>query len=149
MSVDKSLVSRVSMTRARNVYSRAERLEILKKDGRLEFDGQVLGLPKTRVEKMMKKVKAREGEEGRRRRGGGSRRGGSGRRRGRAGGKAPPPARRRRCRGPGREGRRGQEAREEVDVRRSCGGRSQARRASTVAGPPGVRVRRPALRCAR
>ena len=71
MSVDKSLVSRVSMTRARNVYSRAERLEILKKDGRLQFEGQVLGLPKTRVEKVMKKVKAREGEEGRRGRGGG------------------------------------------------------------------------------
>lgn len=56
MSVDKSLVSRVSMTRARNVYSRAERLEILKKEGRLG-DGQVLGLPKTRVEKVLKKVK--------------------------------------------------------------------------------------------
>jgi small basic protein (TIGR04137 family) len=67
MSVDKSLVSRVSMTRARNVYSRAERLEILKKDGRLSFEGQVLGLPKTRVEKVMKKVKAakeKKAEEG-------------------------------------------------------------------------------------
>jgi small basic protein (TIGR04137 family) len=67
MSVDKSLVSRVSMTRARNVYSRAERLEILKKAGRLQFDGQVLGLPKTRVEKILKKVKAakeKKAEEG-------------------------------------------------------------------------------------
>jgi small basic protein (TIGR04137 family) len=66
MSVDKSLVSRVSMTRARNVYSRAERMEILKKDGRL-LEGQVLGLPKTRVEKVMKKVKAakeKKAEEG-------------------------------------------------------------------------------------
>jgi small basic protein (TIGR04137 family) len=58
MSVDKSLVSRVTMTRSRNVYSRAERLEILKKDGRLKHDTQVLGLPKTRVERVMKKVKA-------------------------------------------------------------------------------------------
>jgi small basic protein (TIGR04137 family) len=67
MSVDKSLVSRVSMTRSRNVYSRAERLEILKKEGRLKFAGQVLGLPKTRVEKVMKKVKApkeKKAEEG-------------------------------------------------------------------------------------
>ena len=67
MSVDKSLVSRVSMTRARNVYSRAERLEILKKAGRLSFEGQVLGLPKTRVEKILKKVKAakeKKAEEG-------------------------------------------------------------------------------------
>jgi small basic protein (TIGR04137 family) len=66
MSVDKSLVSRVSMTRARNVYSRAERLEILKKAGRLG-EGQVLGLPKTRVEKIMKKVKVakeKKAEEG-------------------------------------------------------------------------------------
>jgi small basic protein (TIGR04137 family) len=58
MSVDKSLVSRVSMTRSRNVYTRAERLEILKKDGRLKFETQVLGLPKTRVERVLKKVKA-------------------------------------------------------------------------------------------
>jgi small basic protein (TIGR04137 family) len=58
MSVDKSLVSRASMARARNVYSRAERLEILKKEGRLRFEGQVLGLPKTRVEKILKKTKA-------------------------------------------------------------------------------------------
>jgi small basic protein (TIGR04137 family) len=67
MSVDKSLVSRMSMTRARNVYSRAERLEILKKEGRLAFDGQVLGLPKTRVEKILKKVKVakeKKAEEG-------------------------------------------------------------------------------------
>jgi small basic protein (TIGR04137 family) len=66
MSVDKSLVSRMTMTRARNVYSRAERLEILKKEGRLG-DGQVLGLPKTRVEKIVKRVKApkeKKAEEG-------------------------------------------------------------------------------------
>jgi small basic protein (TIGR04137 family) len=67
MSVDKSLVSRVSMTRARNVYTRSERLEILKKEGRLKYAGQVLGLPKTRVEKVLKKVKApkeKKAEEG-------------------------------------------------------------------------------------
>jgi small basic protein (TIGR04137 family) len=67
MSVDKSLVSRTSMARARNVYTRAERIEILKKAGRLGFDGQVLGLVKTRVEKVMKKVKApkeKKAEEG-------------------------------------------------------------------------------------
>jgi small basic protein (TIGR04137 family) len=66
MSVDKSLVSRMTMSRARNVYTRAERLEILKKDGRLG-DGQVLGLPKTRVEKIVKRVKApkeKKAEEG-------------------------------------------------------------------------------------
>jgi small basic protein (TIGR04137 family) len=66
MSVDKSLVSRMTMTRARNVYTRAERLEILKKDGRLG-EGQVLGLPKTRVEKIVKRVKApkeKKAEEG-------------------------------------------------------------------------------------
>jgi small basic protein (TIGR04137 family) len=66
MSVDKSLVSRMTMTRARNVYSRAERLAILKKEGRLG-DGQVLGLPKTRVEKIVKRVKApkeKKAEEG-------------------------------------------------------------------------------------
>src|SRR5688572_14420098 len=55
MSVDKSLVSKVSMARARNVYTRGERIEILKRDGRIT--DKVLGLPKTRVEKVLKKTK--------------------------------------------------------------------------------------------
>ncbi len=66
MSVDKSLVSKLAMSRSRNVYTRTERLEILKREGRLRSDGSVLGLPKTRVEKTMKRVKVKEkkAEEG-------------------------------------------------------------------------------------
>src|SRR5262245_9986891 len=67
MVVDKSLVSRVTMTRSRNVYTRAERLEILKKEGRLKFDQQVLGLPKTKVERVLKRAKVakeKKAEEG-------------------------------------------------------------------------------------
>lgn len=56
MSVHKSLVSRLSMTRARNVYTRAERVEILTREGRLTNPNQVVNLPKTRVAKAMKKV---------------------------------------------------------------------------------------------
>ncbi len=67
MSVDKSLVSKLAMVRSRNVYTRAERLEILKRDGRLRADGAVVGLPKTKVEKVMKKTKVakeKKAEEG-------------------------------------------------------------------------------------
>lgn len=66
MSVDKSLVSKLAMSRSRNVYTRTERLEILKREGRMRSDGSVLGLPKTRVEKTMKRVKVKEkkAEEG-------------------------------------------------------------------------------------
>ena len=67
MSVDKSLLSKLSMSRTRSVYTREERLAILKKEGRLSSAGQVFGLPKTRVEKVVKKVKApkeKKAEEG-------------------------------------------------------------------------------------
>jgi small basic protein (TIGR04137 family) len=56
MSVHKSLVSKMGMSRSRNVYRRDERLAILKKEGRITGDLQVLGLPKTKVVKTMKKA---------------------------------------------------------------------------------------------
>ncbi len=56
MSVHKSLVSKVGMARARNVYKREERVAILKKEGLLKSDNHVVGLPKTKVLKAMKKA---------------------------------------------------------------------------------------------
>jgi small basic protein (TIGR04137 family) len=56
MSVHKSLVSKMAMARSRSVYTRTERLAILKKEGRLTGEGHVLGLPKTKVVKAMKKA---------------------------------------------------------------------------------------------
>lgn len=56
MSVHKSLVSKVGMARSRNVYKREERVAILKKEGLLKSETHVVGLPKTKVMKAMKKA---------------------------------------------------------------------------------------------
>ncbi len=56
MSVHKSLVSKLGMARARNVYKREERVAILKKEGLLKSDNHVVGLPKTKVMRAMKKA---------------------------------------------------------------------------------------------
>lgn len=65
MSLDKSLKSKSSLARARNVLKRAERIEKLKFEDRW-VDGQgALGLPKVRVEKISvgKKKKKKKDEE--------------------------------------------------------------------------------------
>ena len=116
MSVDKSLVSRVSMTRARNVYSRAERLEILKKAGRLSVRWPGARPPEDARRKDHEEGEGGEGEEGRRGRGCGPRRC-SGRGCGCGGRKARCGREARRCRCRPREGRGREEAREEVDSR--------------------------------
>ena len=65
MSIHKSLKLGSSIGRARNVYKRHERMEILLKDGRLKDGAPVTGLPKTKVVKIRKgkaKKKAKEEE---------------------------------------------------------------------------------------
>tara|TARA_R110002095_G_scaffold181107_4_gene158443 strand:+ start:2483 stop:2683 length:201 start_codon:yes stop_codon:yes gene_type:complete len=65
VSLDKSLKSKSTLTRARNVLKRAERIEKLKFEDRWA-DGQcALGLPKVRVEKISvgKKKKKKKDEE--------------------------------------------------------------------------------------
>lgn len=49
MSIDKSLISRNKLIRERNVYSKDERIAILKKDGRWKDDESVFGLKKVKV----------------------------------------------------------------------------------------------------
>ncbi|MCP4590823.1 MAG: small basic protein [bacterium] len=68
MSLDKSLRSRASLARHRNVLKRAERIEALKSDDRWEEDQSPVGLPKianrkAKVGKKIKEVKADTGEE--------------------------------------------------------------------------------------
>ena len=46
MSIDRSLKVKAALSRHRNVLSRAERIEVLKGDGRWSDDSQVTGLPK-------------------------------------------------------------------------------------------------------
>ena len=67
MSVDRSLKSSSTLTRHRNVLTRAERLEVLLDDGLWkEGDDSVFGLPKVAHRKSVagKKKKVKKEEEG-------------------------------------------------------------------------------------
>lgn len=63
MSVHKSLRIATGSNSNRSVLTRAERIAILSKVGRLKPGDSVLGLPKTRVEKVVKKAKAKKKDE--------------------------------------------------------------------------------------
>lgn len=63
MSVHKSLRIGSGDTRKRSVLTRAERVAILSKDGRFRAGQSVLGLPKTRVEKLKAKGKTKKKDE--------------------------------------------------------------------------------------
>ncbi len=70
MSLHRSLAVKSALSRSRNVFSRAERLEKLEKEGRWKEGESVFGLPKvktrlkTRKVKKEKKVEAVPGAEG-------------------------------------------------------------------------------------
>jgi len=51
VSIHKSLVSKVKLQRSRNVWTRIERLEVLKDDGRYKEGQSVYGLPKVKTTK--------------------------------------------------------------------------------------------------
>ena len=67
MTIDKSLKIRAGITRSRNVLTRPERLEKLKRAERWSEGDPVLGLPKVRVQKVSlrrkKKAKKQDDEE--------------------------------------------------------------------------------------
>lgn len=71
MSLDKSLKSRDTLMRHRNVLTRAERIEHLKETGRWTEDSKAIGLPKVvhrkaavgKKEKAEKQVEAEASEE--------------------------------------------------------------------------------------
>lgn len=65
MSLDKSLKSKSSLVRARNVLKRAERIEKLKFEDRWVEGQCALGLPKVRVERISigKKKKKKKEED--------------------------------------------------------------------------------------
>lgn len=68
MSIDRSLRTKSSLERHRNVLSRAERVAILKDQDRWEEDRSALGLPKVahrrvHTAKKKKEVKAEGAEE--------------------------------------------------------------------------------------
>jgi small basic protein (TIGR04137 family) len=55
MSIHKSLKVRTKLARARNVFTRAERIEKLKKQGHWDEEKSVFGLPKVKAQ-VVKKV---------------------------------------------------------------------------------------------
>jgi len=59
MTIDKSLRSRTSLRRHRNVLGRAERLLALKDAGRWHEGQSVFGLPKVRTARVRRRVKAK------------------------------------------------------------------------------------------
>ena len=64
MTVDKSLRTRKGIVRARNVLTRAERIEKLQQQDRWNEDEGPCGLPKVRVYRVIvKKKKKKKGEE--------------------------------------------------------------------------------------
>jgi small basic protein (TIGR04137 family) len=68
MSIDKSLKRKGSMTKTRCVLTRAERIAKMMEDGKWGDARSPFGLPKTRVQKIVLKKKAKkeaaEGEAG-------------------------------------------------------------------------------------
>ena len=64
MSMDKSLKSRDTLQRHRNVFTRAERIALLKETGRWTEDSKPIGLPKVAHRKVSvgKKEKAEKPE---------------------------------------------------------------------------------------
>jgi small basic protein (TIGR04137 family) len=66
VSLHKSLVARNKLVRARNVLTRAERIERLRQDGRFTDGTSVFGLPKVKalLKAKPKKKKKEEAEEG-------------------------------------------------------------------------------------
>ena len=57
MSIHRSLKVKAGMLRARNVWTRIERMEALKKAGKLKSGDSVIGLPKVRTTFKQKKAK--------------------------------------------------------------------------------------------
>lgn len=62
MSIDKSLRRKNTLARARSVLTRAERIAVLKEDGRFTEGRSPFGLPKVRVLKIVKAKKAKKEE---------------------------------------------------------------------------------------
>ncbi len=62
MSIDKSLRRKGSLTKTRCVLKRSERILKMLEEGRCPEGGSPIGLPKTRVQKVVLKKKAKKEE---------------------------------------------------------------------------------------
>lgn len=62
MSVDKSLRTKGKLVRPRNVFTRIERIKILKGEGKWEPTMSVFGIPKVKAVKLKRKTKSEKKE---------------------------------------------------------------------------------------
>lgn len=58
MSIDKSLKTKGKLVRPRNVFTRVERIKILKGEGKWEPTMSVFGIPKVKTVKLKRKTKS-------------------------------------------------------------------------------------------
>lgn len=58
MSIDKSLKTKGKLVRPRNVFTRTERIKILKAEGKWEPTMSVFGIPKVKTVKVKRKAKS-------------------------------------------------------------------------------------------
>jgi small basic protein (TIGR04137 family) len=63
MSLHKSLITKSRLVRRRNVLTREERVAKLTEGGKLDEEDSVFGLPKVKVRKVRKRVKAKKKKE--------------------------------------------------------------------------------------
>lgn len=62
MSIDKSLKLKGKLVRPRNVFTRTERIKILKEEGKWEPTKSVFGIPKVKSVKLKRKGKSEKKE---------------------------------------------------------------------------------------
>lgn len=58
MSIDKSLITKGKLVRPRNVFTRVERIKILREEGKWEPTKSVFGIPKVKSVKLKRKGKS-------------------------------------------------------------------------------------------
>lgn len=62
MSIDKSLKTKGKLVRPRNVFTKTERLKLLKGEGKWESTMSVFGIPKVKTVKQKRKAKSEKKE---------------------------------------------------------------------------------------
>lgn len=62
MSIDKSLITTGKLVRPRNVFTRSERIKLLKGEGKWDPTMSVFGIPKVKTVKIKRKAKSEKKE---------------------------------------------------------------------------------------
>ncbi|BBO17515.1 small basic protein [Candidatus Brocadia pituitae] len=62
MSIDKSLITKGKLVRPRNVFTKVERIKLLKAEGKWDKTMSVFGIPKVKTIKIKRKAKSEKKE---------------------------------------------------------------------------------------